>query len=98
LVREKSDTKESKGIYLISQNKQNPEMYEIVCNTNSVREAWIREIRAASEKCPAEEENKPQEDDEEERRQMEARSAKMREIIGRHWHKCQKILQRVFVM
>lgn len=58
-------------------------MYEIVCNTNSVREAWIREIRAASEKCPAEEESQPQEDDEAERRLMEARSAKMREIIGR---------------
>ncbi|XP_061172276.1 A-kinase anchor protein 13-like isoform X3 [Saccostrea echinata] len=81
LVREKSDTKESKGIYLISQNKLNPEMYEIVCNTNSEREAWIREIRAASEKCPADDEYEQQEDDEEERRQMEARSAKIKEII-----------------
>lgn len=82
LVREKSDTKESKGIYLISQNKDNPEMYEIVCNTNSEREAWIREIRAASEKCPAGEEYQPQESDEEERRQMQERSDKIREIIG----------------
>lgn len=81
LVREKSDTKESKGIYLISQNKINPEMYEIVCNTNSEREAWIREIRAASEKCPPEEEIQPQESDEEERRQMMERSNKIREII-----------------
>ncbi|XP_078313770.1 rho guanine nucleotide exchange factor 28-like isoform X2 [Crassostrea virginica] len=81
LVREKSDTKESKGIYLISQNKDNPEMYEIVCNTNSEREAWIREIRAASEKCPAGEEYQPQESDEEERRQMQERSDKIREII-----------------
>lgn len=82
LVREKSDTKESKGIYLISQNKDNPEMYEIVCNTNSEREAWIREIRAASEKCPPEDEIQPQESDEEERRQMMERSNKIREIIG----------------
>lgn len=81
LVREKSDTKESKGIYLISQNKDNPEMYEIVCNTNSEREAWIREIRAASEKCPPEDEIQPQESDEEERRQMMERSNKIREII-----------------
>ena len=54
LVREKGDTRDSLGLYLISQNKQNPEMYEILCRSASDRQAWAKALRAAVEKCPEE--------------------------------------------
>lgn len=81
-VLEKSDTKESKGIFLISQNKDTPMIYEVVCNTNSERETWIREIKSASKKCLPEYEMQPQESNKEERRQMMKGSNKIRKIIG----------------
>ena len=54
LVREKGDTKDSLGMYLISQNKENPEMYEILCSTPKHRLQWAKALRAAVEKCPEE--------------------------------------------
>ena len=54
LVREKGDTKDSLGLYLISQNKENPEMYEILCSTPNQRIQWAKALRAATEKCPEE--------------------------------------------
>ena len=52
LVREKSDTRDSRGIYLISHKKNNPEMYEIVCNTSSDRQKWIPILQKAAANCP----------------------------------------------
>lgn len=55
LVREKGDSRDSKGgIYLISQNKTEPEMYELVCKPSDKRETWINAVRAAAEQCPEE--------------------------------------------
>ncbi len=48
LVREKGDTKESTGLYIICQSKKEPEMYEITCRTADERKTWVRTIRAAS--------------------------------------------------
>ncbi|XP_021348767.1 A-kinase anchor protein 13-like isoform X3 [Mizuhopecten yessoensis] len=83
LVREKGDTRaDNKGIYLISQNKQNPEMYEIICSNNNYRRNWIDMLRQATDGCPPEEvEEVPNEEDEEQRRLMDARSAKVKDII-----------------
>jgi len=53
LVREKSDTRDSRGIYLISHNKKNPEMYEMVCNTSTDRQKWIPILQRAAANCPA---------------------------------------------
>ena len=54
LVREKGDTKDSKGIYLICQSKTEPEMYELVCRSADERKAWIATIRGTISKCPEE--------------------------------------------
>lgn len=54
LVREKRDARDTKGIYLISQTKQNPEMYEIVFNSTVEIQKWAEILRNAVEKCPVE--------------------------------------------
>lgn len=51
LVREKGDTKDSKGIYLICQSKIEPEMYEFICKTVDERKTWIKVIRSGVLKC-----------------------------------------------
>ncbi len=54
LVREKGDTRDSKGVYLICQSKTEPEMYELVCRTVEDRKNWVSKIREANAKCPEE--------------------------------------------
>ena len=51
LVREKGDTKDSKGIYLICQSKTEPEMYELVCRTPDERKYWIKTIKMSIAHC-----------------------------------------------
>ncbi|XP_052101196.1 rho guanine nucleotide exchange factor 28-like isoform X2 [Mytilus californianus] len=83
LVREKCDTRDSRGIYLISHNKKNPEMYEIVCNTSTDRQKWISILQKAATNCPPDSAEVDEEDSvrEEQRRLTESRSAKVNEII-----------------
>lgn len=52
LVREKRDAKDSLGIYMISQNRVTPEMYELVCQSKNEREDWIRILQEAIRACP----------------------------------------------
>ncbi len=52
LVREKGDTRDSKGLYVICQSKTEPEMYELVCRTVDDRRRWVANIRDANAKCP----------------------------------------------
>ncbi|XP_055877547.1 A-kinase anchor protein 13-like isoform X5 [Biomphalaria glabrata] len=52
LVREKRDAKDSLGIYMISQNKTTPEMYELVCQSTAQREEWIKILQEAIRQCP----------------------------------------------
>ncbi|XP_059175361.1 A-kinase anchor protein 13-like isoform X4 [Physella acuta] len=52
LVREKRDAKDSLGIYMISQNRNTPEMYELVCQSKAEREDWIRILQDAIKLCP----------------------------------------------
>ncbi|KAK3599339.1 hypothetical protein CHS0354_009832 [Potamilus streckersoni] len=80
LVREKGDTRDSKGFYLISQNKQMPEMYELVCRTASERHSWITILQKTVEKCP-EDENEADDSEDEEEKKREVRAAKVREIM-----------------
>ena len=54
LVREKGDTRDSKGIYLICQSKTEPEMYELVCRSPDDRKAWVKTVRDAVHRCPEE--------------------------------------------
>ena len=53
-MREKGDTRDSKGLYLICQSKTEPEMYELVCRSTEDRKSWIATIRAAIASCPEE--------------------------------------------
>lgn len=54
LVREKGDTRDSKGMYLICQSKTEPEMYEFICKSTEDRRHWIKTIRDAIINCPEE--------------------------------------------
>ncbi|XP_041371070.1 A-kinase anchor protein 13-like isoform X2 [Gigantopelta aegis] len=80
LVREKRDTRDSHGIYLISQNRQHPEMYELVCGAKENKERWMKILQKAVENCPEEDEEGPTEN-EVERRRQEERAAKAKLII-----------------
>uniref|UniRef100_A0ABD2XQX9 Rho guanine nucleotide exchange factor 18 n=1 Tax=Trichogramma kaykai TaxID=54128 RepID=A0ABD2XQX9_9HYME len=56
LVREKAG-QESRGIYLISSNPTEPEMFELKVKEPRDKHIWIKAIRAAVEACPQEPEN-----------------------------------------
>ncbi|XP_020712044.2 rho guanine nucleotide exchange factor 28 isoform X3 [Athalia rosae] len=51
LVREKAG-QESRGIYLISSNPSDPEMFELKVQKPKDKQLWIQAIRAAVETCP----------------------------------------------
>ncbi|CAK9818677.1 A-kinase anchor protein 13 [Anthophora plagiata] len=56
LVREKAG-QESRGIYLISSNPAEPEMFELKIQKPKDKHLWIQAIRSAVESCPQEPEN-----------------------------------------
>ena len=53
LVREKADTRDNKGFYLISHNRSSPEMFEFVCRTVEHRQQCMEAIQDAIAHCPA---------------------------------------------
>jgi len=53
LVREKADTRDNKGFYLICQSKSSPELYEFVCRSVDQRQTCIQSIRHAIARCSA---------------------------------------------
>lgn len=53
-MREKGDTKDSKGVYLICPIKTEPEMYELVCRSMEERRQWITILRDAISRCSRE--------------------------------------------
>ncbi|XP_070209458.1 rho guanine nucleotide exchange factor 18-like isoform X2 [Littorina saxatilis] len=85
LVREKRDERDSHGIYVISQNKTEPEMYELVCRTRDDRDNWLKILQDAIKSSPEEEEIQQQQTEvvvpEEERRKQEEKSKKVKDII-----------------
>lgn len=54
LVREKAGKEDNCGLYLISSNRKDPEMYEMVCSSSKSKKLWITSIRRAVECCPPE--------------------------------------------
>ncbi|XP_052281219.1 rho guanine nucleotide exchange factor 18-like [Dreissena polymorpha] len=84
LVREKQDERDTKGIYLISQNKQAPVMFEIVFNSTAEMSKWAHILRQTVAQCPEEEEEEIT-GAEEDRRKLEEkfaeRSARAQNII-----------------
>ncbi|GLH14223.1 uncharacterized protein GBIM_18605 [Gryllus bimaculatus] len=80
LVREKAG-QDSRGIYLISSNPAEPEMFELKVHKPKDKEVWIRNIRSAVQSC--------QEDDEdivlsvEERQKLlDAKQMQIKQIVG----------------
>lgn len=57
LVREKAG-QESRGIYLISSNPSEPEMFELKVQKPKDKQLWIQAIRAAVETCPQDQDNR----------------------------------------
>lgn len=53
LVREKAG-QDNRGIYLISSNPMEPEMYELSCSSSKDKKLWIENIRYAIENYPDE--------------------------------------------
>lgn len=58
LVREKAG-QDSRGIYLISSNPNEPEMFELRVHKPKDKKIWIQAIRTAVQECPEEEEDFP---------------------------------------
>ena len=54
IVREKGSTKDNRGIYLIRQSRENPEMYELVCKSSQERRDWTELLRKAVNESPEE--------------------------------------------
>lgn len=94
-MREKRDAKDSLGIYMISQNRKTPEMYELVCQSKAEREEWIRILQDAIRACPADVEPElwPPTNpgvalsNEEDKRRKEEHANKVKVIIGEYWVK-----------
>jgi A-kinase anchor protein 18 len=53
LIREKAS--DSRGIYIISSNPANPEMYELKVQNPKDKNVWIQSIRSAVLECPPDE-------------------------------------------
>ncbi|XP_046439532.1 A-kinase anchor protein 13-like isoform X4 [Daphnia pulex] len=81
LVREKAGGQDTRSIYLISSNPDEPEMYELQCQNPREKRIWIDTIRAAVEQCPEDEEGNVSEG-EEQRKIREAQDIKTRQLIA----------------
>ncbi|XP_034450508.1 rho guanine nucleotide exchange factor 28-like isoform X3 [Hippoglossus hippoglossus] len=76
IVREVAN--EERGMFLISASAVGPEMYEVHTTTREERNAWMKHIRQAVERCPEEEEEEDRSAESEEvRRAAEAKVQKI---------------------
>lgn len=84
LIREKAGgEKDSRGIYIISSNPANPEMYELKVQSPKDKNVWIQSIRAAVVECPPDE-SKIEDNITADQRQrnIDEKQATIRELIG----------------
>lgn len=84
LIREKAGgEKDSRGIYIISSNPANPEMYELKVQSPKDKNVWIQSIRAAVVECPPD--DSKVEDNitaDQRQRNIDEKQATIRELIG----------------
>ena len=100
MVREKAGQL-SRGVYLISSNPHEPEMYELICATAKEQKLMIDQIREAVEMCPDEDEEGTNgsgsgsgvHSEGEERKIEEARKAKVRELLNSMYEKDARMAQ-----
>ncbi|XP_059486689.1 rho guanine nucleotide exchange factor 18-like isoform X3 [Neocloeon triangulifer] len=81
LVREKAG-QESRGIYLISSNPNDPEMFELKVIKPKEKLAWINAIRLAVQQCPEEDEEKPALSNEEKQKLLHTKQMQIQQIVG----------------
>jgi A-kinase anchor protein 18 len=83
LIREKAGSSDSRGIYIISSNPANPEMYELKVQSPKDKNVWIQSIRAAVVDCPPDD-SKADENmsADQKQRHIDEKQATIRELIG----------------
>ncbi|XP_046403403.1 A-kinase anchor protein 13 isoform X4 [Ischnura elegans] len=81
LVREKAG-QESRGIYLISSNPADPEMFELKVHKPKEKQVWIEAIRSAVQNCPEDEEESLLLSSEEKRKLLDAKHSQIRQLVG----------------
>ncbi|KAE8742151.1 hypothetical protein FOCC_FOCC012291 [Frankliniella occidentalis] len=81
LVREKAG-QESRGIYLISSNPADPEMFELKVHKPKDKQVWIQAVRSAVQCCPEDEEDGTTLSQEEKQKLFDAKQAQIRQIVG----------------
>ncbi|XP_074037306.1 rho guanine nucleotide exchange factor 18 cysts isoform X3 [Leptinotarsa decemlineata] len=81
LVREKAG-QDSRGIYLISSNPADPEMFELKVHKPKDKQQWIQAIREAVQSCPEDEEDIFVSSSEEKQSILNAKQNQVRHLIG----------------
>ncbi|KAG5885128.1 hypothetical protein JTB14_037919 [Gonioctena quinquepunctata] len=81
LVREKAG-QDSRGIYLISSNPADPEMFELKVHKPKDKQQWIQAIREAVQSCPEDEDDSFISSSEERQSLMNAKQNQVRHLIG----------------
>ncbi|XP_034247169.1 rho guanine nucleotide exchange factor 18-like isoform X2 [Thrips palmi] len=81
LVREKAG-QESRGIYLISSNPADPEMFELKVHKPKDKQTWIQAVRAAVQCCPEDEEDGTKLSQEAKQKLFDAKQEQIRQIVG----------------
>ncbi|XP_065336982.1 rho guanine nucleotide exchange factor 18 isoform X4 [Cloeon dipterum] len=81
LVREKAG-QDTRGIYLISSNPNEPEMFELKVIKPKDKLAWINAIRAAVQECPEEDEERPALGSEDNQSLLFYKQVQINQIIG----------------
>lgn len=80
LIREKAS--DSRGIYIISSNPANPEMYELKVQNPKDKNVWIQSIRSAVLDCPPDETgNEDTLTADQKQKHIDERQAYIRELI-----------------
>ncbi|CAL8345615.1 unnamed protein product [Lota lota] len=98
IVREVAN--EERGMFLISASSVGPEMYEVHTATREERNAWMRHIRHAVERCPEEEEEEERSTESEEaRRASDARVQKIQKfqetLLGQDQQICSSLEEKL---
>ncbi|XP_041464034.1 rho guanine nucleotide exchange factor 18-like isoform X6 [Lytechinus variegatus] len=73
-----------KSVYLISQNKAGPEMYEVMCTSEHARGEWKKRLLEAIEQCPADDpvdSGIDNNNEEEEKKKAEERALRMKKLL-----------------
>ncbi|KAG8242498.1 hypothetical protein J6590_063612 [Homalodisca vitripennis] len=81
LVREKAG-QESRGIYLISSNPAEPEMFELKVQNPRNKQVWIQAIRSAVQNCPEDDDDTSALSSEERQKVLEAKQNQIHQIVG----------------